>query len=141
MIWKYDSHLIGKVGIFGVCEDILKRLSIFQRFFIVQNNDVKRKRIYFIHYIHKLHMIWLFDRDFAKLWKKSWIDVDKCVVLVYNIQVWCADMAQLVEQLIRNEQVVGSSPTISSILVIPNGYSPEKARIYGLFWCLESGKF
>lgn len=25
-----------------------------------------------------------------------------------------ADMAQLVEQLIRNEQVVGSSPTISS---------------------------
>ena len=42
-------------------------------------------------------------------------------------------MAQLVEQLIRNEQVVGSNPTISSILVIPNGYSPEKARIYGLF--------
>lgn len=62
-------------------------------------------------------MIWLFDRDFAKLWKKSWIDVDKCVVLVYNIQVWCADMAQLVEQLIRNEQVVGSSPTISSTAV------------------------
>ena len=45
----------------------------------------------------------------------------------------CAGVAQLVEQLIRNEQVVGSSPTISSILVIPNGYSPEKARIYGLF--------
>lgn len=44
-----------------------------------------------------------------------------------------ASMAQLVEQLIRNEQVVGSSPTTSSILVIPNGYSPEKARIYGLF--------
>lgn len=57
MILKYDSHLIGKVGIFGVCEDILKRLSIFQRFFIVQNNDVERKRIYFIHYTHKLHMI------------------------------------------------------------------------------------
>ena len=32
--------------------------------------------------------------------KKSWIDVDKGVVLVYNIQVWYADMAQLVEQLI-----------------------------------------
>ena len=44
-----------------------------------------------------------------------------------------ASMAQLVEQLIRNEQVVGSSPTTSSILVIPNGYSPEKACIYGLF--------
>jgi len=49
--------LIGKVGIFGVCEDILKRLSIFHRFFIVQNNDVERKRIYFIHYTHKVHMI------------------------------------------------------------------------------------
>lgn len=85
MILKYDSHLIGKVGIFGVCEDILKRLSIFQRFFIVQNNDVERKRIYFIHYTDKLHMIWLFDMDFAKLWEKSLIDVDKCVVLVYNI--------------------------------------------------------
>ena len=44
-----------------------------------------------------------------------------------------ASMAQLVEQRIRNAQVVGSSPTTSSILVIPNGYSPEKARIYGLF--------
>lgn len=62
----------------------LKRLSIFQRFFIVQNNDVERKRIYFIHYTYKVHMIWLYDKDFAKLWKKSWIDVDKCVVLVYN---------------------------------------------------------
>ena len=51
------SHLIGEVGIFGVCEDILKRLSIFQRFFIVQNNDVERKRIYFIHYTYKVHMI------------------------------------------------------------------------------------
>lgn len=63
----------------------IKRLIIFQRFFIVQNNDTERKRIYFIHYIQKVHMIWLFDRDFAKLWKKSWIDVDKCVVMVYNI--------------------------------------------------------
>ena len=35
--------------------------------------------------------------------------------------------------LFRNAQAVGSSPTISSILVILNGYSPEKARIYGLF--------
>ena len=26
----------------------------------------------------------------------------------------CADVAQLVEQLIRNEQVIGSNPTISS---------------------------
>ena len=33
--------------------------------------------------------------------------------MCYNI--FHADMAQLVEQLIRNEQVVGSSPTISSI--------------------------
>lgn len=45
----------------------LKRLSIFQRFFIVQNNDTERKRIYFIHYIQKVHMIWLFYRSFAKL--------------------------------------------------------------------------
>ena len=78
----------------------MKRLSIFQRFFIVQNNDTERKRFYFIHYIQKVHMIWLFDRDFAKLKKNAWIDVDKCVFLVYNIQVWYADMAQLVEQLI-----------------------------------------
>ena len=35
--------------------------------------------------------------------------------------------------LYRQPMVVGSSPTTSSILVIPNGYSPEKARIYGLF--------
>ena len=33
---------------------------------------------------------------------------------MYNIKVWLthADMAQLVEQRIRNAQVVGSSPTI-----------------------------
>ena len=31
--------------------------------------------------------------------------------------------------LYRQPMVVGSSPTTSSILVIPNGYSPEKARI------------
>ena len=84
MILKYDSHLIGKVGIFGVCEDIYETFKHISAFFIVQNNDVERKRIYFIHYTHKVHMIWLFDMDFAKLWKKSWIDVDKCVVLVYN---------------------------------------------------------
>ena len=46
---------------------------------------------------------------------------------------WKAGLAQLVEQLIRNEQVACSSHVSSSILVIPNGYSPEKARIYGLF--------
>ena len=38
-------------------------------------------------------------------------------------------MAQLVEQLIRNEQAVGSSPTISS-----NG-KPRKLDVYGVFLC------
>ena len=35
----------------------------------------------------------------------------KCIILVLSL---CASMAQLVEQLIRNQQVVGSSPTTSS---------------------------
>lgn len=34
-----------------------------------------------------------------------------------------ADMAQLVEQLIRNEQAVGSSPTISSKTCVNTAFS------------------
>ena len=45
-----------------------------------------------------------------------------------KIKIEYADMAQLVEQLIRNEQVVGSSPTISS-----NG-KPRKLGVYGVFF-------
>lgn len=37
-------------------------------------------------------------------------------------------MAQLLEQFIRNEQVVGSSPTIS-----PNG-THRKQDVYGVFF-------
>ena len=33
-------------------------------------------------------------------------------------------MAQLVEQLIRNEQAVGSSPTISSKTCVTSAFSP-----------------
>ena len=36
------------------------------------------------------------------------------------IFVSCADVAQLVEQLIRNEQVVGSNPIISSSEIKPS---------------------
>lgn len=43
---------------------------------------------------------------------------------------WKAGLAQLVEQLIRNEQVVGSSPTISS-----NG-KPRKCSISEVLFCV-----
>ena len=42
-----------------------------------------------------------------------------------------ASMAQLVEQLIRNEQVVGSSPTTSS-----KG-KPRKQDVYGVLFCIS----
>ena len=50
-------------------------------------------------------------------------------------------IAQLVEQRSPKPRVVSSILTAPAILVIPNGYSPEKARIYGLFLCLEIEKF
>ena len=57
--------------------------------------------------------------DFKKISKKA---VDNELPKTYNTfcqsRRYCgghADVAQLVEQLIRNEQVVGSSPIISSI--------------------------
>lgn len=37
-----------------------------------------------------------------------------------------ADVAQLVEQLIRNEQVVGSSPIVGSTLKIGHSYVRER---------------
>src|SRR5690349_885480 len=36
-----------------------------------------------------------------------------------------ADVAQLVEQLIRNQQVIGSSPIVGSIRVFPRQNSPR----------------
>jgi hypothetical protein len=36
----------------------------------------------------------------------------------------CADVAQLVEQLIRNQQVIGSSPIVGSIPPFSNHKSP-----------------
>ena len=42
-------------------------------------------------------------------------------------------IAQLVEQRSPKPRAEGSNPSAPAILVIPNGYSPEKARIYGLF--------
>ena len=48
------------------------------------------------------------------------------------IFVSCADVAQLVEQLIRNEQVVGSNPIISSSEIKPS-------EVFGgLFFCSKS---
>ncbi len=41
--------------------------------------------------------------------------------LRYNIYIAC--VAQLVVQLIRNEQVAGSNPVTSSILIYPHGFS------------------
>ena len=41
------------------------------------------------------------------------------------LQLACADVAQLVEQLIRNEQVVGSNPIISSIMKMELPVFPE----------------
>lgn len=61
-----------------------------------------------------------------RILSKCKILLAKPLVFIYNIEVnkgihstlkalnFYADMAQLVEQLIRNEQVVGSNPTISS---------------------------
>ena len=41
-----------------------------------------------------------------------------------QVENWInADMAQLVEQLIRNEQAVGSSPTISSKTCVNTAFS------------------
>ena len=56
-----------------------------------------------------------------KISKNFYIDIDKCVFLCYhNIAKFnrClyANVAQSVEQLIRNQQVMGSSPIISSKL-------------------------
>ena len=48
------------------------------------------------------------EKNFAK-------DIDKSDLRCYNNQVNFAGMAQLVEQLIRNQQVAGSSPATSSI--------------------------
>lgn len=39
-----------------------------------------------------------------------------------------ADVAQLVEQLIRNEQVVGSSPIVGSTLKIGHSYVRERKK-------------
>ena len=47
------------------------------------------------------------EKNFAK-------DIDKSDLRCYNNQVNFAGMAQLVEQLIRNQQVAGSSPATSS---------------------------
>ena len=47
------------------------------------------------------------EKNFAK-------DIDKSDLRCYNNQVNSAGMAQLVEQLIRNQQVAGSSPATSS---------------------------
>jgi hypothetical protein len=39
-----------------------------------------------------------------------------------------ADIAQLVEQVIRNDQVVGSNPTIGSNVVMRPSLEPPRAR-------------
>ena len=55
--------------------------------------------------------------------------LDKAGVLCYHIKAEvfsvCANMAQVVEQLTRNEQVEGSSPSIGSLLL--SACSKEKA--------------
>ena len=53
----------------------------------------------------------VFCRKREKIFAK---DIDKSDLRCYNSQVNFAGMAQLVEQLIRNQQVAGSSPATSS---------------------------
>ena len=52
-----------------------------------------------------------------------------------------AVLAQLAEHFLGKEEVDGSSPLNSSILVILNSCTPLKARIYGLFWRFRGKKF
>lgn len=47
--------------------------------------------------------------------KKEKNSLDKRIWISYNTPCDCADVAQLVERLIRNHQVKGSSPFIGSI--------------------------
>ena|GEM_PF-6812700 len=57
--------------------------------------------------------------------KKVLTDLAWHAIIVF---VSCADVAQLVEQLIRNEQVIGSNPTISSSEI-------KASEIIGSFFC------
>ena len=59
----------------------------------------------------------VFCRKREKIFAK---DIDKSDLRCYNSQVNFAGMAQLVEQLIRNQQVAGSSPATSS--KVPEGF-------------------
>lgn len=60
-------------------------------------------------------------------------------LLLYNIIVAC--VAQLVVQLIRNEQVAGSSPVTSSIFITQNKriLNCEDALIFMLFKIIPHG--
>ena len=48
-------------------------------------------------------------------------------LIIYELLIFSATVAQLVEQLLRNQQVAGSSPASSSTK------SPEIAMVSGLF--------
>ena len=50
----------------------LKRLSIFRRFFIVQNNEIPRKRVHFRQYIRGGRMIWQSGEIFEKGSQRCW---------------------------------------------------------------------
>jgi hypothetical protein len=46
---------------------------------------------------------------------------------------WHAEVAQLVEQLIRNQQVIGSSPIFGSILRLISSATPRSRYLHALF--------
>ena len=75
-------------------------------------------------------------KNIGKALKISVLDIDGRGKILYNylasnIWIYYAGVAQLVEQLIRNQQVVGSSPISSS----------KKNRVGKLFFAYPRGYF
>ena len=103
------------------CFAMFKNCSLMFNSFALNNyyNKIALNGKPHIREVHTLLNLYIFGKSSQKFFSVMisfavfYLTIARSVGII-SFVILIADMAQLVEQLIRNEQVVGSSPTISS---------------------------
>ena len=72
--------------------------------------------------------------DGQQNWKKL-LQKSEVSLIIYELLIFSATVAQLVEQLIRNQQVAGSSPASSSMLKATFNFTLNVAFIFCFVQC------